>query len=65
MMNDELSESPILVASVWGRVGNEQIPCQLILNSMARQTSAERAWASIQRFDDNCKSKDEIAVVAI
>ncbi|MDV3000522.1 MAG: IS200/IS605 family transposase ISAsp18 [Chroococcopsis gigantea SAG 12.99] len=27
------------------------------LNSMARQAAAERAWASIQRFYDNCKSK--------
>jgi putative transposase len=26
------------------------------LNSMARQASAERAWASISRFFDNCKS---------
>ena len=25
------------------------------LNSMARQASAERAWASISRFYDNCK----------
>lgn len=27
------------------------------LNSMARQASAERAWAAITRFYDNCKSK--------
>jgi len=27
------------------------------LNSMARQASAERAWASISRFYDNCKKK--------
>jgi len=27
------------------------------LNSMARQAAAERAWASIQHFYDNCKSK--------
>jgi putative transposase len=26
------------------------------LNSMARQSSAERAWSSISRFYDNCKS---------
>jgi putative transposase len=26
------------------------------LNSMARQASAERAWASIKRFYDNCKN---------
>jgi putative transposase len=27
------------------------------LNSMARQSSAERAWSSISRFYDNCKKK--------
>jgi putative transposase len=27
------------------------------LNSMARQAAAERAWASISRFSDNCKKK--------
>ena len=27
------------------------------LNSMARQASAERAWAAISRFYDNCKKK--------
>jgi putative transposase len=27
------------------------------LNSMARQASAERAWAAIKRFYDNCKAK--------
>ncbi len=27
------------------------------LNSMARQASAERAWAAISRFFDNCKKK--------
>ncbi len=27
------------------------------LNSMARQAAAERAWASISRFYDNCKKK--------
>lgn len=27
------------------------------LNSMARQASAERAWASIKRFYDNCKNR--------
>jgi putative transposase len=27
------------------------------LNSMARQAAAERAWASISRFYDNCKGK--------
>ena len=28
-----------------------------LLNSMARQSMAERAWASISRFYDNCKKK--------
>ena len=27
------------------------------LNSMARQSSAERAWSAISRFFDNCKKK--------
>lgn len=27
------------------------------LNSMARQAAAERAWAAISRFYDNCKKK--------
>ena len=27
------------------------------LNSMARQSSAERAWSAISRFYDNCKKK--------
>jgi putative transposase len=27
------------------------------LNSMARQSAAERAWAAISRFYDNCKKK--------
>ncbi len=27
------------------------------LNSMARQSAAERAWYAISRFDDNCKKK--------
>jgi putative transposase len=29
------------------------------LNSMARQASAERAWSSISRFFDNCKTSTE------
>ncbi len=29
------------------------------LNSMARQASAERAWAAIKRFYDNCKAKKQ------
>ncbi len=27
------------------------------LNSMARQSSSERAWSAISRFYDNCKKK--------
>ncbi len=32
-------------------------PFVKLLNSMARQSMAERAWASISRFYDNCKKK--------
>lgn len=35
----------------------EEFPFVSQLNSMARQASAERAWASISRFFDNCKKK--------
>jgi putative transposase len=35
----------------------KEFPFANQLNSMARQAAAERAWASIQRFYDNCKSK--------
>ena len=35
----------------------EQFPWVNKLNSMARQAHAERAWASIARFYDNCKKK--------
>ncbi len=35
----------------------KEFPFANQLNSMARQASAERAWASIQRFYDNCKGK--------
>jgi putative transposase len=35
----------------------KEFPFAEELNSMARQASAERAWAAIQRFYDNCKSK--------
>ena len=34
-----------------------EFPFAKELNSMARQAAAERAWASIQRFYDNCKGK--------
>jgi putative transposase len=30
------------------------------LNSMARQAAAERAWASISRFYDNCKKRSQV-----
>ncbi|MDJ0659608.1 MAG: transposase [Crocosphaera sp.] len=36
---------------------SEEYPFVHKLNSMARQASAERAWASISRFYDNCKQK--------
>ncbi len=35
----------------------KEFPFANQLNSMARQAAAERAWASIQRFYDNCKAK--------
>jgi putative transposase len=35
----------------------KEFPFAEELNSMARQASAERAWAAIQRFYDNCKAK--------
>ena len=34
-----------------------QFPFANNLNSMARQSAAERAWAAISRFYDNCKKK--------
>jgi len=36
---------------------NPEFPWAKKLNSMARQAHAERAWASIERFYANCKSK--------
>lgn len=36
---------------------NPQFPYCKLLNSQARQASAERAWAAIARFFDNCKKK--------
>jgi putative transposase len=36
---------------------NPEFPWVSQLNSMARQASAERAWASISRFFENCKKK--------
>ncbi len=35
----------------------QQFPFADKLNSMARQSAAERAWSSISRFYDNCKRK--------
>ena len=35
----------------------EEFPFASKLNSMARQAAAERAWAAITRFYDNCKKK--------
>ena len=35
---------------------NSDCPWAKQLNSMARQAHAERAWASIERFDRNCKA---------
>ncbi len=36
---------------------NPEFPWASRLNSMARQTHAERAWASIERFYRNCRQK--------
>ncbi|MEM8779556.1 MAG: transposase [Cyanobacteria bacterium P01_G01_bin.49] len=36
---------------------NPEFPWAKKLNSQARQASAERAWASISRFFDNCKKQ--------
>ena len=36
---------------------NPEFPWARQLNSMARQAHAERAWASISRFFDNCKKE--------
>jgi putative transposase len=36
---------------------NPEFPHAKKLNSQARQASAERAWASISRFFDNCKKQ--------
>lgn len=38
-------------------VDNPEYPFVAKLNSMARQSMAERAWASISRFYENCRSK--------
>ena len=36
----------------------DEFPFAKALNSQARQSSAERAWASISRFYNNCKKKN-------
>lgn len=36
---------------------NSAFPWAAFLNSMARQAMAQRAWAAIARFYDNCKKK--------
>ena len=38
-----------------------EFPFAKDLNSMARQSSAERAWSSISRFYDNCKKRRDPA----
>jgi len=35
----------------------KDFPFASLLNAMSRQASADRAWASISRFFDNCKNK--------
>src|SRR6056297_2505163 len=35
----------------------EEFPFAKKLNSMARQSAAERAWSAISRFYDNCKKQ--------
>ena len=32
------------------------------LNSMARQSSAERAWFGVKRFFENCKKKGNVSI---
>ena len=43
--------------SAYCKVLAEQFPFAHKLNSMARQSSADRAWAAISRFYANCKNK--------
>ena len=43
--------------SAYCKVLAEQFPFAHKLNSMARQSSADRAWAAISRFYSNCKNK--------
>ena len=41
----------------YGAVLAKEYPFATRLNSQARQASADRAWAAVQRFFDNCKAK--------
>ncbi|WP_319422107.1 RNA-guided endonuclease InsQ/TnpB family protein [Pleurocapsa sp. FMAR1] len=43
--------------SAYCKVLAAEFPFAEKLNSMARQSSADRAWAAISRFYDNCKKK--------
>ncbi len=43
--------------SAYCKVLAAQFPFAHKLNSMARQSSADRAWAAISRFYSNCKQK--------
>ncbi|MBE9117132.1 transposase [Lusitaniella coriacea LEGE 07157] len=43
--------------SAYSKVLAESFPFVQKLNSMARQSSADRAWAAISRFYTNCKAK--------
>ena len=43
--------------SAYCKVLAAEYPLAQELNSMARQSSADRAWAAITRFSDNCKQK--------
>lgn len=43
--------------SAYCKVLAEEFPFADKLNSMARQSSADRAWAAISRFYSNCKNK--------
>ncbi|MDJ0576008.1 MAG: transposase, partial [Xenococcaceae cyanobacterium MO_234.B1] len=43
--------------SAYCKVLAAEFPFAAELNSMARQSSADRAWAAISRFYNNCKKK--------
>jgi putative transposase len=38
---------------------NPEFPWSSQLNSMARQAHAERAWAAVERFYQNCRAKKQ------